>query len=596
MKMDVASVSAAYDAGDLDPSSLYAMIRERAASYSDHNIWIHLLSAEEQAPFLERLGQLDPAEAPLWGIPFAIKDNIDLEGIPTTAGCPAFAYTPTESATVVRRFLEAGAIPVGKTNLDQFATGLNGTRSPYGVCHNSIDRRYISGGSSSGSAVAVALEMASFSLGTDTAGSGRVPAAFNGLVGVKPTRGIVSCAGVVPACRSLDCVSIFARNTGEANLLLSVAEGEDDGDPFSRCNPFANGYRNYGDVSGKLRVGILREDQLEFFDDEAFARSYEETLAELRACGEVEFVAVDFTPFREAAQLLYEGPWVAERTLACEQLLAHDRAAIEPTVLQILSGADGATAVELFRAQYRLNDLQQQCARAFETIDCLLTPTAPRLYTVEEMQAEPLLRNSELGFYTNFVNLLDLSALALPTLTTSEGMPFGVTLVAPGFRDRFLLSIGRRLERLFTPPGAEAQRAEQPLLPPQGALVDVAVCGAHLSGLPLNWQLQERGARLVETTTTARCYKLFALPDGPPMRPGMIRVDRGGHAIDVEIWRMPMEEFGGFVAQIPPPLGIGKVLLADGKLVCGFLCEAVDAGAEDISALGGWRSYLQCQR
>jgi allophanate hydrolase len=591
MNLDVASLRSAYRAGDLDPQTLCATLRERAVAYREHNVWIHLLSAEEQAPFLQRLNELDPAEAPLWGIPFAIKDNIDLQGIPTTAGCPGFAYTPDESATVVRRFLEAGAIPVGKTNLDQFATGLNGTRSPYGACRNSVDSRYISGGSSSGSAVAVALGMASFSVGTDTAGSGRVPAGFNGLVGVKPTRGIVSCAGVVPACRSLDCVSLFASNTRDANCLLWVAEGYDGRDPFSRHNPFANGHRNYGDLPGQVRIGILREDQLEFFDDDAYARCYDRTLAVLRDRGEVELAPIDFTPFREAARLLYEGPWVAERTLACADLLARDPAAIEPTVRQVLAGADRASAVELFEAQYRLSELRQRCAREFETIDCLLTPTAPRLYKVEEMQAEPLLRNSELGYYTNFVNLLDLAALALPTVTTSRGMPFGVTLVAPACCDRFLLSVGRRFERLFPGEQNGPLDKEVPLPSPQGAFVEVAVCGAHLSGLPLNWQLTERGAVLVEATRTASCYRLYALQGGPPRRPGMVRVGEQGYAIDVEVWRMPVAEFGGFVAQIPPPLGIGKVLLAGGRLVCGFLCEAVDVGDEDISTLGSWRRY-----
>lgn len=591
MNLDVTSLRKAYLEGELDPQMLCAMLRERAEDFREHNVWIHVLNAEEQAPFLRRLEGLDPAEAPLWGVPFAIKDNIDLQGIPTTAGCPGFAYTPAETATVVHRFLEAGAIPVGKTNLDQFATGLNGTRSPYGACRNSVDRRYISGGSSSGSAVAVALGMASFSLGTDTAGSGRVPAGFNGLVGVKPTRGIVSCAGVVPACRSLDCVSLFASDTREANYLLRVAEGYDSKDPFSRHNPFANGHRNYGDVPGNVRIGVLREEQLEFFGDVAYARSYERTISVLRDRGEVELVPIDFTPFREAAGLLYEGPWVAERTFACAELLAMDPAAIEPTVRQILAGAERATAVELFRAQYFLAELHQRCAREFETIDCLLTPTAPCLYTVEEMQAEPLLRNSDLGYYTNFVNLLDLAALALPTVATSGGMPFGVTLVAPPYRDRFLLSIGRRFERLFPGKQNEPRDTGLPLPPPPGAFVKVAVCGAHLSGLPLNWQLTERGATLVEATRTASCYRLCALPGGPPRRPGMVRVDEQGHAIDVEVWRMPVGEFGGFVAQIPPPLAIGKVFLADGEQVCGFLCEAVDAGDEDISILGSWRRY-----
>ncbi|TPE47194.1 allophanate hydrolase [Maribrevibacterium harenarium] len=585
-----------YLAGSLTPHAVLADIRERAKTFQHYNIWIHLLTEEEVAPYLSALTQKDPATHPLWGIPFAIKDNIDLAGIPTTAACPEFAYTPVESAYVVQKLIEAGAIPVGKTNLDQFATGLNGTRSPYGACHNSFDYDYISGGSSAGSAVAVALGLASFSLGTDTAGSGRVPACFNNLVGVKPSIGLLSAIGMLPACRSLDCMTIFAYNTDDANLALSVAEGFDPRDGYSRANPFANQTRHYGLRQGDLTVGVIPSHQLKFFGDDDYANAYQDTLALLADCG-FKFSEIDFAPFDEIAKLLYEGPWVAERYLATQPLIDEQPEVIFPVVREIIAPGGKPPATALFSAQYRINDLKQVCLAQLAKVDCLLTPTAGRHFTIEEMLAKPIQHNSELGYYTNFMNLIDLAAVAVPTTFTARGMPFGITLVGSTFSDRMLLSIANRIQQsLPLPKGALAHRAAPTTTSPIGATdtIDVAVCGAHLTGQPLNWQLTERGAILKTQTTTAPCYRLFALAGGPPKRPGLILDSAGSAAIEVEVWSVPAAQFGSFVAGIPAPLGIGKLKLANGEQVSGFICEGYGIDdAVDITAFGGWRAYLQ---
>ncbi|WP_461480527.1 allophanate hydrolase [Porticoccus sp.] len=597
--MTIASLGKAYRDGTLTPSAVMADIRSRAAEFAERNIWIHPLSAAEQQPYLAALADKDPQQCPLWGIPFAIKDNIDLAGIPTTAGCDAFAYTPSVSAPVVQQLLDAGAIPVGKTNLDQFATGLNGTRSPWGPCRNAFDPDYISGGSSSGSAVSVALGLASFSLGTDTAGSGRVPAAFNNLVGVKPTRGLLSARGMVPACRSLDCISIMALNSDDANAVLACAEGFDAEDGYSRRNCYDNLSRHYGYRSGPLKVGVLPEDQLQFFGDSEYRDAYAATLAKLAELG-FELVEVDYSPFDEAARLLYEGPWVAERYIACQPLIEENPAALHPVVRAIVEPGGEPKATELFRAQYRLEALKRICVATLEQLDCLLTPTAGRLFSVDEMLAEPILHNSQLGYYTNFMNLLDMTSVAVPTAFTASGLPFGITLVGNAFSDRALLSIANRIQQgLALPVGIECADTEpagfpqvqQPVM--DNRSIDVLVCGAHLEGLPLNWQLTERGALLKSRTRTKPCYRMYALAGGPPFRPGLVVDESDGAAIEVEIWSVPVAEFGSFVAGIPAPLGIGKVMVEDGSDVTGFICEPRGVeGATDITHLGGWRAYL----
>jgi allophanate hydrolase len=588
----------AYASGETTPAQVLAAIRQRAAAYEGHNIWIHLLDEDELQPYLSRLPGLDPAAHPLWGVPFAIKDNIDLAGIPTTAACPAFSHTPENSAHVVQQLIAAGAIPVGKANLDQFATGLVGSRSPYGPGVNAFDSRYISGGSSAGSAVSVALGLATFSLGSDTAGSGRVPAAFNNLVGVKPTRGLLSARGMVPACQSLDCMSIFALNVDDAAELLTACEGEDREDPYSRPNPFGNSARHFGSWTGDLTVGVIAPDQLRFFGDQGYATAYQAALDALAATG-VQTVPIDYTAFDSAARLLYEGPWVAERYIACHPLIEQQPEALLPVTRGIIEPGGRAQAVSLFRAQYQLEGFRREVREILSGVDCLLTPTAGRLFTLDEIEQEPVRHNSELGYYTNYMNLLDLSALAIPAGFTGAGLPFGVTLVADTFRDRKLLSIARRLQAVFR---ATQGAGRHPVIPSDASPalmrenIPLVVCGAHLDGLPLNWQLRERGASLIERTTTASCYRFYALSGGPPYRPGLVRSGDGA-AIEVEVWSVPASEFGSFVAGIPSPLAIGKIELADGRLESGFLCETHGLqGAEEITGHGSWKAYLAARQ
>ncbi|WP_428240786.1 allophanate hydrolase [Gynuella sp.] len=600
LDMGFSALRAAYQTGSATPASVMADIRERAKAYADHNIWIHLLTEAEQAVWLEALKDKDIDSHPLWGIPFAIKDNIDLAGIPTTAGCEAFAYTPELSSQVVQQLIDAGAIPVGKTNLDQFATGLNGTRSPLGACHNAFHYDYISGGSSSGSAVAVALGLASFSLGTDTAGSGRIPACFNNLVGVKPSIGLLSATGLVPACRSLDCITIFAYNTDDANIALAAAEGFDQRDGYSRQNPFANQARHYGLHTGPLKVGVIPAHQLKFFGDEGYEKAYWQTLNLLKEQG-FEFQEIDYAPFDEIAQLLYEGPWVSERYLATQPLIDENPDAIFPVVREIIAPGGKPPATALFKAQYRIQDLKQICLAQMAQIDCLLTPTAGRHFTIAEMLEEPIKRNSELGYYTNFMNLIDLASIAVPTVMTDHDMPFGITLVGPTFSDRMLMSIANRIQQtLPLAKGTLEVMAAPTNITPVGSpkTIDVMVCGAHLQGQPLNWQLTERGATLKAKTTTAPVYRMYALAGGPPFRPGLILdTGTGGEAIEVEIWSMPVDNFGSFVAGIPAPLGIGKIQLADGTQVTGFICEPYGIeGAQEITRFKGWRAYLESIR
>ena len=597
--LPIAALKAAYASGDFSPRELLAAIRVKAEQTSKHNIWIHLLTEEQLEPYLMALEQKNPETTPLWGVPFAIKDNIDLANIPTTAACPEFAYTPSESATVVQQLIDAGAIPVGKTNLDQFATGLNGTRSPYGVCKNAFNEEYISGGSSAGSAISLALGMVSFSLGTDTAGSGRVPACLNNLVGVKPTIGLLSAKGMLPACRTLDCMTVFALDTSDANTVLTVAEGFDAGDPYSRANVFSNQVRSFGRRSGKLTIGVIPNEQLEFFGDSAYELAYLKTLDAINASKDisVDLVEIDYAPFDEAARLLYEGPWVSERYIAAQPLIDENPDAVFPVVRSIIENGHAPKATDLFKAQYRLQALKQVCDMQLAKVDCLLTPTAGRAYTIDEMLAEPVKYNSELGYYTNYMNLLDYSSVAVPTQMANSGLPFGVTLVANAFKDRQLLSIANAFENLFSLP-LGASSVEKPKVEVGGVCstqsIEVLVCGAHLEGLPLNWQLTERGAKLKTRTRTSVSYRMYALAGGPPFRPGLILDKEKGAAIDVEIWSMPSSEFGSFVAGIPSPLGIGKVEIEDGSLVSGFICEPYGIeDAEEITHLGGWRAYIE---
>jgi allophanate hydrolase len=591
MRLDIASLKTAYRTSQRTPREVVEHVIERMQEYASNPIWISKVDASELLARAAQLATLSPESLPLYGIPFAVKDNIDVAGLPTTAACPAFSHMPTASATVVRKLIDAGAIVLGKTNLDQFATGLVGTRSPYGICRNAFDPQYLSGGSSSGSAVAVALGMASFSLGTDTAGSGRVPAAFNNLVGYKPTLGLLSTTGMLPACRSLDAISIFALTAGDAQVVGGIAAGFDSTDPWSR---------NYQPSPGRFwsqrgaRLAVPLKAQREFFGNAEYANLFDESIerAALAGCSVHE---VDIEPLLQAARLLYEGPWIAERYLATRALIESRPESLHAVTRTIIESGRKPRALDAFAAQYRLAELRNAARGLWEEVDALLLPTAGTHYRIDEEQAEPLQLNSNLGRYTNFVNLMDLAAVAVPSGFTTGGLPFGITLVGRAWDDADLLQLGGRLQALTgVPLGAtqQPQSEAERMTPVSADCIDVAVCGAHMQGLPLNGQLTSRGAWRIARTRTTQGYRLFALPGGPPARPGMIR-DATGGAIEIEIWRMPQEHFGSFVKGIPSPLGIGRVRTESGLEVAGFLCESAGVvGADDITQLGGWRAYL----
>ncbi|MEX3775989.1 allophanate hydrolase [Pseudomonas sp. MYb118] len=576
------TLRAAYRDGTTTPRKLLLALREKAAALNpDYHLFIHLLSVQELEPYLAALDGRDLDSLPLYGVPFAIKDNIDLAGIPTTAACPAFAYVPAQSATIVEQLLALGAIPLGKTNLDQFATGLNGSRSPYGACPNSVLPEYPSGGSSAGSSLAVALGVASFALGTDTAGSGRVPAALNNLVGMKASKGLISTAGVLPACRTLDCVTTFTATAREASQLLALTAHFDPRDEYSRRNPMWNDGSAFG-TPRPFRFGVPRTQDLEFFGCSEGSGLLAQAVARLKALGG-EAVELDMSPFFEAARLLYEGPWVAERYSVAGELMEHNPQAVLPVIQAVLAKAPAVSGVQTFRAQYRLQALKALCDQAMEGLDCVVTPTIGRPVTLAELEAEPVLRNSELGYYTNFMNLLDYAAVAVPSGFMGNGLPWGVTLFGRAFTDQYLLSVADAFQQPASTPTTVARHDRARLV----------VCGAHLDGLALNWQLKRRGATLVETTSSSPDYQLYALAGGPPFRPGMVRVKDGGVAIAVEVWELPSSELGSFLTGIPAPLGLGKVQLADGRWESGFICEQYGLeGAVNISHLGGWRAYL----
>ena len=592
--MTISAIHAAYRSGELIPHQLVHRCLQQAQA-GERQVWISLLSSEQLQSYLDGLEGHSPDDLPLFGIPFAIKDNIDLAGLPTTAACPDYSYQPLASAFVVQQLIAAGAIPLGKTNLDQFATGLVGVRSPYGACQNSIDPDYISGGCSSGSAVAVATSQVCFSLGTDTAGSGRVPAAFNNILGLKGTKGRISCSGVVPACKSLDCVTIFAQTAADLAAVWPIAAQFDPQDPFAREALPAKA------IAASFRFGVPASEQLKFFGDEAAEVLFWQSVKTLETLGG-EAVTVDLDPFLQAARLLYEGPWVAERLAAIKDFFRADPGRCLPVIQTIVGGAESRSAVDAYEALYKLQRLKRIADAELAKVDLIVTPTTGTIYQIGEVLNDPIQLNSNLGYYTNFMNLLDYSAIALPcgfrTGGDKQELPFGITLFAPAFQDDVLLALGDQWQRqLALPLGAGHQPlpADTPVVVmPQADTIDVVVCGAHLSGLPLNWQLTERNAVLVQTTTTAACYRMYALAGGPPYRPGLIRDEQVGKAIDVEVWRVPAEHFGSFVAGIPAPLGIGKVQLADGAWVSGFICEPYGiAGAEEITALGGWRHYMR---
>ncbi len=578
------------------PAALLATLLDGLAS--DDAAWITLidqpyLAAQLQALEARRLANPDLATLPLYGVPFAAKDNIDVAGIRTTAACPEFAYIAEQHATVVQRLLDAGAIVIGKTNLDQFATGLVGIRSPYGAVPNSFDAEYVSGGSSSGSASVVARGLVPFSLGTDTAGSGRVPAGLNNIVGLKPTVGSLSGRGVVPACRTLDCVSIFATTVADAELVFTQAAGFDAADAYSRARP----EHVLNKLPAKPRFGIPA--QPEFYGDTIAAAAYAQALEAVRASGAV-CIPLDFSLFDQVTALLYDGPWVAERYAAIEAFAKEHGDAIHPVVRDIIFRAREFSATDTFNAQYKLADLKRAADKIMASVDALLVPTAPTHYKIADVAADPVRRNSHMGKYTNFVNLLNWCALAVPANLRSDGLPFGLTLIGPAWSDHALAAFGKQWQALT---GLARGATGQPYIPaaatqeqnkvPDGHL-RVAVVGAHLTGMPLNRELTERDAILVESTQTADSYRLYALAQTVPPKPGLAR-SKDGAAITVELWDIPLPAFGSFVAGVPAPLGIGTLELSDGRLVKGFICEpyALES-AQDITSFGGWRAY--CNR
>jgi len=571
------------------------------AARGKDGVWINRIADDElrrQACALDAELTADPAvldRKPLFGVPFAVKDNIDAAGLPTTAACPDFAYSPTRSAVAVERLQRAGAILVGKTNLDQFATGLVGVRSPYGVARNPFDPDYLPGGSSSGSAVAVAAGLASFALGTDTAGSGRVPAGFNNIVGLKPSIGLISTSGLVPACRSLDVISIFALTVPDSLLVLQIAAGFDAADIYSRRAP--PGYAAaLPPLPSPLRLAVPRPDQLRFFGNGDAARLYRDGLERLRALG-ASIAEIDYGPLAEAASVLYSPAGVAERTSALGEFLARKPGSFHPVTRAIIEAGRSASAVELYQSRDRLRFLKRHAEAIFSAADALVLPTSGTIWRVAEVLADPVQKNSDLGYYTNFVNPLDLSGIAVPNAMQANGLPCGITLIGPAFHEPQLAAIGHALQRASGLPlgatGIAQPARDAPAAAPRHPAIDIVVVGAHMSGLPLNKDLLALGATLVGACRTSASYRFYRLPGTGVARPGLVRVAGNGASVDGEIWRLPTEAVGAFLASIPQPLGLGDVMLDDGRRLKGFLCEAVATkGATDITEHGGWRRYL----
>ncbi len=585
------ALRAAY-AGGTSPVALIDEIFARLDAVNDPGIFIHLRDRAALRAEAEALGAYDPA-LPLWGIPYAVKDNIDVAGIETTAACPAYAYTPQADAQVVGQLRAAGALMIGKTNLDQFATGLVGVRTPYGAPLNSIDPQIVPGGSSGGSGVIVGHGIVSFALGTDTAGSGRVPAALNNIVGLKPSLGALSASGVVPACRTLDTISIFALTVADAYAAFEVASGYDPTDAYSRPIPTAP----LSAAPAALRIGVPDAASAEFLGDAVQAAAFARDVAALAARG-AEIVEVDFSPLYAVARMLYQGAWVAERYTVIEDLLATDPEAVLPVTRQIICHAESMSAADAFRGIYRLAELRRAAEPMLAKLDMLCVPTIPTFYTVADLQADPVTPNSNFGTYTNFVNLLDMCGMAVPTAPRSDGRPGSVTLLAPAGQDARVAAVAQGFEADCPRKlGATAHPVPAPAKLPAAAsdMIELAVCGAHMSGLPLNGQLTDRGGMFLRKARTAPQYQFYALAGGPPARPGLVRSrsEAPQASIALEIWALPKSELGSFVEGIPAPLGIGSIELADGSWVKGFLCEASGLqGATDITGMGDWRSYL----
>ncbi|KQS71662.1 allophanate hydrolase [Rhizobium sp. Leaf371] len=588
---DIASLADFYRKGG-SVAEIVEQVFARIAAVNDPGIFLHLADRQDVLAEAQRLGAYDP-EKPLFGIPFAVKDNIDVAGMPTTAACPDYAYVPEADAEVVHLLREAGALVIGKTNLDQFATGLVGVRSPYPIPKNAIDPALVPGGSSSGSAVATAHGIVSFALGTDTAGSGRIPAGLNNIVGLKPSLGALSTTGVTPACRTLDCVSIFALTVEDAWSVFSVAARPDPADAYSRDLPEASRI-----APPVLTIGIPASADRAFFGDTAMEAAYGQALETLEWLGH-RLVEIPFGPFYDVANLLYEGAWVAERYAAVKDFFDRREDAFHPVTRKIYGGAKTLSAADAFNGLYALQALKKTLAPVIASVDLFCVPTAPRHYTVAELEAEPIRENSRLGTYTNFVNLLDMCGIAVPTAPRPDGLPASVTLLAPAGKDALLATLGQTLHAASgLTLGATGWPQPAPVTYEPNMsnerLIDLVVVGAHLSGMPLNRQLVDLDGQFSRTARTSAAYRLYALAGTVPPKPGLVRVAEGqGTEIEVEVWRLTPAAFGSFVAAIPAPLGIGTIALSDGTSAKGFLCEqvAIGAGAADISAYGGWRAY-----
>ena len=580
----------AYAAGT-HPADVIDEIFRRLDAVNDPGIFIHLCDREDLRAQADALGDYDP-DMPLWGIPFAAKDNIDVAGIETTAACPAYAYTPQADAFVIANLRAAGALMIGKTNLDQFATGLVGVRTPYGAPLNSVDPQIVPGGSSGGSGVIVGHGIVTFSLGTDTAGSGRVPAALNNIVGLKPTLGALSASGVVPACRSIETVSIFALTVDDAYAAFAAARGFDAADAYAKRLT----HEPLTVPSKPLRVGVPDAATIEFFGDTVQQAAFDRDVALLKATGaEIDYIS--FEPLYAISRMLYEGAWVAERYTVIEELLQRDQDAIHPVTRQIITHAESMSAADAFRGMYRLAELKRAAEPLLEGLDLLCVPTIPTIYSVADLEADPVTPNSNNGTYTNFVNLLDMCGIAVPTAPRSDGRPGSVTLLAGAGQDALAASVARRFELACKRNmGATAHPVPTPPALPEAVSdqIELAVCGAHMTDLPLNWQLTDLGATFVRKAQTTAEYKFYALAGGPPARPGLVRSDAAdAGSVAVEVWSLPKVAFGQFMAGIPAPLGIGTVALSDGASVKGFICEASGAkGATDITHIGDWRAYL----
>ncbi len=588
-----------YQSGDLTPmqhiQGQLKLIRKYSHEVKDP-AWISIATDSNISEQLLNLKALENAKTiaglPLFGIPFAIKDNIDAAGWETTVACPDFAFEPLKNATAVQKLIDAGAILIGKTNLDQFATGLVGTRSPYGAVPNTFDPAYVSGGSSSGSASVVARGLVCFGLGTDTAGSGRIPAAFNNIVGTKPTPGLVSTEGVFPACKSIDCVSIMTLTAADADIVLNVIKSnEADRAREAQFHPTPNPIPV---LNRPIRIGIPKNCQ--FLDGGQYQQAFTNAIEHAKGL-HVEFVQVDIDPFVKAGKLLYDGPWVSERFAVTEGFLNSNPASFDPSVKQIVQSGASYSAAQGFRAIYQLKELEIEAKKAWATCDVILVPSAPNHPTLEDLKNHPILKNSELGMYTNYVNLMRLCAVAVPAGFTDKGMPFGVTLLAQEGFDTVLLKLAAQWQIVFGlslgNSSIKGALAELTIPPSKNDSIEIAVVGAHLQGMPLHWQLTERHARLIKACKSANSYRLFALPNTTPSKPGLVKSKTNGAAIDLEVYEMPIAEVGSFLSLIPAPLGLGNIELEDGSWVKGFICEpyAIE-GAKDISSLGGWRAYI----